>query len=294
MSETEPEVKLLAAPPLGQQPVQPPVVVARPRRSVWPVVFALGFLVLAGGEGFIWYNAQAHRADATELAVLRAQMDDVRATQARTAPAPDSLTAQADLAQKYVVLAAQLAAVQAQAAADHGALSVMQTNAQDLGKLTQQMTLLNALGTARLALDAGQPLGQIPNAPPELAQFATVAPPVEAQLRGSFEDAARKASEASLTANGDIGVWTRVKLRLEGIITISEAGSDGSRVIFGPPAAAAINAARRALDNGDLAGAVAALQGMSAPAQAAMADWLGQAQALLAARAALVTMARGS
>ena len=290
MSETEPEVKLLAAPPLGQQPVQPPVVVARPRRSVWPVVFALGFLVLAGGEGFIWYNVQAHRADATELAVLRAQMDDVRATQARTAPAQDSLTAQADLAQKYVVLAAQLAAVQAQTAADHGALAVMQTNAQDLGKLTQQMTLLNALGTARLALDAGQPLGQIPNAPPELAQFATVAPPVEAQLRGSFEDAARKASEASLTENGQIGIWTRTKLRLEGIITIS----DGSRVIFGPPAAKALNTARRALDNGDLAGAVAALQGMSAPAQAAMADWLGQAQALLAARAALVAMARGS
>jgi hypothetical protein len=271
-------------------PVQQPVVVVRPRRSVWPVVFALGFLVLAGGEGFIWYNVQAHRDDATELAVLRAQMDDVRATQARTAPAADSLTAQADLAQKYVVLAAQLAAVQAQAAADHGALSVMQTNAQDLGKLTQQMTLLNALGTARLALDAGQPLGQIPNAPPELAQFATVAPPVEAQLRGSFEDAARKASEASLTANGEIGVWTRTKLRLEGIITIS----DGSRVIFGPPAAKALNTARRALDNGDLAGAVAALQGMSPPAQAAMADWLSQAQALLAARAALVTMARGS
>jgi hypothetical protein len=290
MSETEPEVKALPAPEPAPVPVQQPVVVVRPRRSVWPVVFALGFLVLAGGEGFIWYNVQAHRADATELAVLRAQMDDVRATQARTAPAADSLTAQADLAQKYVVLAAQLAAVQAQAAADHGALSVMQTNAQDLGKLTQQMTLLNALGTARLALDAGQPLGQIPNAPPELAQFATVAPPVEAQLRGSFEDAARKASEASLTANGEIGVWTRTKLRLEGIITIS----DGSRVIFGPPAAKALNTARRALDNGDLAGAVAALQGMSPPAQAAMADWLSQAQALLAARAALVTMARGS
>ena len=285
MSETETEVKGLPAPAVAVQPVA-----VKPRRSAWPVVFAAGFLLLAGGEGYLWYSAQTHKADVTELAVLRAQMDDVRATQARTAPAPDSLTVQADLAQKYVVLAAQLAAVQAQAAADHGALSVMQANATDLGKLTQRMTLLNALETARLALDAGQPLGQIPNAPPELAQFADVAPPTEAQLRESFEGAARAALEASLTENGNVGRWTRVKLRLEGLITIS----DGARVIFGPPAAAAINVARKALDNGDLAGAVAALQGMGAPAQDAMSPWLGQAQALLAARAALVTMARGA
>jgi hypothetical protein len=284
MSETETEIKALPAP----VPVQP-VVVTR-HRAVWPAVFAVGFLVLAGGEGYIWYSAQAHRADATELAVLRAQMDDVRANLARTAPAPDSVTVQADLAQKYVVLAAQLAAVQAQAAADHGALSVMQANAADLGRLTQRMTLLNALGTARLALDEGQPLGQIPDAPPALAQFATVAPPTEAQLRENFEDAARRTSEASLTVDGNIGFWTRLKLRLEGIITIS----DGSRVIFGPPAAAALGTARKALDNGDVAGAVAALQGLNAPAQAAMSGWLGQAQALLDARAALVAMARGS
>ncbi len=64
--------------------------------------------------------------------------------------------------------------------------------------------------------------------------------------------------------------------------------------MFGPPAAAALNTARIRLDNGDLAGAVAALQGMSTPAQNAMSGWIGQAQALLAARAALVTMARGS
>lgn len=283
MSETE-NLTALPAP----APVQP--VVIQPQRSAWPVVFALGFLLLAGGEGYLWYNAQAQKADATELAVLRAQMDDMRAAQAQAAPPPDSITVQADLAQKYVVLAAQLAAVQAQAAADHGALSVMQANAQDLGKLTQRMTLLNALETARLALDAGQPLGQIPNAPPELAQFAGTAPPTEAGLRESFEDAARLASEASLSAEGKISFWARLKLRLEGIITIS----NGGQVVFGPPAAAAINTARIRLDNGDLAGAVAALQGMSAAAQDAMAGWIDQAQALLAARAALVTMARNS
>lgn len=285
MSEStgETEVKALPAP----APVPPAV---KPRRSLWPVAFALGFLLLAGGEGYLWYSAQAHRADATALAVLRAQMDDMHAAQASVAPAPDSVTVQADLAQKYAALAAQLSAVQAQAASDHGTLSVLQANSVDLGKLTQRMTLLNALSTARLALDAGQPLGAIPNAPQALAQFSTVAPPTEAQLRESFARAARAAEEASLSGTGKIGFWAGVKLRLEGILTIS----DGAHVLFGPPAAAALNAAQAALNDGDLAGAVAALQDLPAAAKGAMAGWLGQAQALLAARAALVAMAQGS
>jgi hypothetical protein len=287
MSETEilapAETGVKATTPVPAPPAP------KPRRALWPVPFTLGFLVLAGGEGYLWYQAQGQKADATELAVLRAQMDDLRAAAQKTAPAPDSVVVQADLAQKYAALAAQLNAVQAQVAGDHGALSMMQANATDLGKLTQQMTLLNALGTARLALDEGQPLGQIPNAPPELARFATVAPPTEAQLRENFEAAARAAEAASLSATGEVGFWARVKLRLEGLVTVS----NGNAVVFGPPAAAGLNAARQALTNGDLAQAVAALQDLSPPAQAAMAGWLGQAQALLAARAALLAMAQG-
>jgi len=282
MSETE--TAEIAVP----APAPPPAV--KPRRSLWPVAFTLGFLLLAGGEGYLWYSAQAHRADATELAVLRAQMDDTRATLARATPSPDSVTVQADLAQKYMTLAAQLDAVQAQAASDHGTLSVLQANAADLGQLTRRMTLLNALGTARLALDAGQPLGQIPGAPEALAQFADTPPPAEAQLRESFGAAARAAEEASLSSDGRAGFWAGVRLRMEGMLTIS----DGSQVIFGPPAAAALNTARAALDDGDLAGAVAALQDLGPGAKQAMGGWLGQAQALLAARAALVALAQSS
>ena len=282
MSETETvqaetEVKPLPAP----APAPAPVVI-KPRRAAWPLVFALGFVVLAGGEAYLGYHAWRHQADATELAVMRAQLDDLRAAAQNTVPAPDSVAVQADLAQKYANLAAQLNAVQGQAANDHGALTQMQANATDLGTLTQRMTLLNALETARLALETGQPLGQIPGAPPALAQFAGVAPPTEAGLRENFAAAARAADEASLSVNGKIGFWAGVKMRLEGMITIS----DGGQVIFGPPAAAALAQAQTALDDGDLAGAVAALQGMSAPAQQAMAGWLAQAQALLAARAA--------
>ena len=266
----------------------------RPSRSAWPVVFTLGFLVLGAGEGYLWYSQQAHQADATQLAVLRSQMDDLRAEASRTAqapaPAPNSVIVQADLAQKYADLAAQVNAMQAQQAADHGQLTQMQANSTDLGKLTARIALLNALETARMALDAGQPLGTIPNAPPALAQFATSVPPTEAALRQSFPEAAEAAEAASLSPDGKVGFWARTKLRLEGIITIS----NGNTVLFGPPAAAVLNQTRTALTAGDLAGAVADLQALSPPAQAAMAGWLAQAKALLDARAALMAMAQGT
>jgi hypothetical protein len=287
MSETE---NASAEAPIAVAAPAPAPVAPRRRRPIWPYIFTLGFVVLAAGEVYLWTQGQAHRADATELAVLRAQMDDLRTAQANATPPPDSVTVQADLAQKYAALAAQLNAVQAQAADDHGALSVMQANAADLGKLTQRMALLNALGTARLAMDAGQPLGQIPNAPPALAQFATAAPPTEAQLRESFGPAAKAAEAASLGDNGQAGFWERARARLEGLITVS----DGNQVLFGPPAAASLNTARLALENGDLAGAVAALQNLGPGAKDAMADWLAQAQALLAAKAALLTLAQGA
>jgi len=289
MSETE-TTNETALPAPVEAPAAPPPPTPKPRRSAWPVAFTLGFLLLAGGEGFLWYSQQAHRADTTQLAVLRAQMDDLRAAAARTAPAPDSLTAQADLAQKFAALAAQVNAVQAQTAADHGALSMLQANSTDLGKLTTRIALLNALETARLALESGQPLGTIPNAPPALAKFANNPPPTEAALREAFPDAARAAETASLSAQGKTGFWDQVRLRLESVITIS----NGTHVLFGPPAAAALNQAQAALDAGDLAGAVAHVQTLSLTAQRAMGGWLPQAQALLAARAALVTLAQGA
>jgi len=284
-TETTPPVPATA--PAPSAPAAP-----RPSRSAWPVVFTLGFLVLGAGEGYLWYNQQTHQADATQLAVLRSQMDDLRAETARTAqaPAPNSVTVQADLAQKYADLAAQVNAMQAQQAADHGQLTQMQANSTDLGKLTTRIALLNALETARMALDAGLPLGTIPNAPPALAQFATSAPATEAALRQSFPEAAEAAEAASLSPDGKVGFWARTKLRLEGIITIS----NGNTVLFGPPAAAVLNQARTALTAGDLAGAVADLQALSPPAQAAMAGWLAQAKALLDARAALMAMAQGA
>ncbi|MGE4481349.1 hypothetical protein [Acidocella sp.] len=260
----------------------------KPRRSAWPVWFGLGFVILAGGEGYLFAQQQAHQADKTQLAVLRTQVADMRAATAKTAPLANLIDTQAELAQKQAALAAQVNAMQGMVTGDHGALAALQANAQDIGKLTARMARLNDVAAARMALESGQPLGVVQSAPPALQRFADTAPPTMAWLRESFPAAARAAEAASLSNNGQAGFWAQVKLRLEGLITIA----NGTHVIFGPPATAALRQARAALENDDLAKAVQALQTLSPPTQAAMASWLTPARQLLAARAALAQMAQ--
>jgi hypothetical protein len=259
----------------------------KPRRSVWPVFFGVGFLILAGGEGYLWALHQAQAGQVTQLAVLQAQVADLRLLAGKTQPAADSVTVQADLAVKFASLAAQVNAVQGQVAADHGTLSTLQENSVDLTKLTARIARLNTLETARMALEAGQPLGNIPNASPALAQFSAVAPPSEAQLRLNFPAVARAAEEASIAGSAQSGTWSRAVARLENFVTVS----NGTHVLIGAPAAAVINQAGALLNAGDLAGAVAQLDTLSLTTQQAMAGWLGQARALVAARAALLALA---
>lgn len=293
MSETEilptPEPSAPLPPPLPPPapPRQVAVVPPKPRRSLWPVFFVLGFVFLAGGEGYLWRLEQAGAADATQLAVLQAQFADMQAVSAKAQPAPDSVTVQADLAQKFAALAAQVNAVQGQVAADHGTLTTLQANSIDLTKLTARITLLNQLESARMALDAGQPLGVIQNAPPALAQFAATPPPTESELRLSFPAAAKTAESASVAGDAKGSYWSRVLARLENFVTVS----DGDRVVLGAPAAGVLSQAQSLLDAGDLAGAVAQIGTLSLTTQQAMGEWLGQAKALLAARQALIAMA---
>ena len=81
----------------------------------------------------------------------------------------------------------------------------------------------------------------------------------------------------------------RLWARTQALVTVRE----GDRVIVGDPASGVLATAQARLDAGDLAGAVAALHRLSGPAAAAIAPWRDQAQAVLAARAALDTMAAG-
>ena len=160
--------------------------------------------------------------------------------------------------------------------------------ADQLKALTQKAQITARLQGMAAALAAGQKLGDIPGAPPALARFATEAPPTEAALRESFDryaDAAQKASQPALTQNQDFGqrLWTRAQQA----VTVRQ----GDRVLVGDPIAGVLTNARDKLDNGDLAGSVAVLKGLAGPAAAAMQPWTDQAQSLVAARAAIASLA---
>jgi hypothetical protein len=257
-------------------------------RALVSALLGTGIVLLAAGEGYLWFNQRAHQADSTQLAVLQTQVEDLRTAFAHSAPPPDSLQVQANLAQKLMALGAQFTALQTQQAADHGQLTQMQANSANLGQLTQRLALLNALETARLALESGRPLGTIPNAPAALARYATTPLPSMAQLQETFPAAAEAALAASVSETGQASVWARVKLRLESLITIR----NGSHVLFGPPAAAALQQAQTALRAGDLQGTVSAIETLPTSVLNAMGTWPAQAQAVLAAQAALIAMAQ--
>ena len=129
------------------------------------------------------------------------------------------------------------------------------------------------LQAARAALDSGQPLGDIAGAPAALTRFAA---------------AAQAAQAASHPADGtETPLIQRMWDRAQDMVTVRQ----GDHVIVGDPAAGIVARARHALDAGDLAGAVAALSSLTGPAATAMAGWIGQAKALLDARAALNALA---
>jgi hypothetical protein len=76
--------------------------------------------------------------------------------------------------------------------------------------------------------------------------------------------------------------------RAQSLVTVKE----GEKVVIGAPAAGILADSREKLEAGDLAGTLATLKRLDGAAAAAMAEWRGQAQALLDARAALAEMAK--
>ena len=160
--------------------------------------------------------------------------------------------------------------------------------AGQISGITERAQRISRVQAATAALEAGQKLGDIPGAPPALAQFAHDAPPTEAGLRLSFNQAAEAAQRASQPAIMDDQPFaTRLWTRAQQAVTVRQ----GDRVLLGDPVSGVLAHARQALDAGDLPGALAALNGLAGPAAAAMSDWGGQARALLEARAALASMA---
>jgi hypothetical protein len=143
---------------------------------------------------------------------------------------------------------------------------------------------------AAQALAAGQKLGDVPGAPPALARFTDADPPTLASLRLAFPAAAREALGASRPPTEGKPLMTRLWAQAQDLVTVRQ----GDHVLVGDPAAGLLERARTALDAGDLGAAVADIGSLQGAAAQAMAEWLAQARALLAARAALTAWARST
>lgn len=143
------------------------------------------------------------------------------------------------------------------------------------------------LEAALSALQSGEPLGDLPGAPPAVARYATAAPPTEAALRAEFPQVAAAARAASRPDLDQKTFMDRAMARVQQSVTIRR----GDRVIVGDPAGGVLARAQEDVANGDLKGALSALASLNGPAAAAAADWVARVHALLDARAGLAAMA---
>lgn len=270
-------------------------------RRAGAVLTALAVALLLGGLAWVWSEQQHAARTAVAPADVAALREQLRTLQQRLAqveqrPAPAAVTP-VDLRPLEARIAALEQRPAAPAAPDRaiadrlGALDQRVAQAERAASQAGQDAIARAARLARLqaaaaALEAGRPLGEIPNAPAALARFAATEPPTEAALRLGFPEAAQRARAASRTADADQGVGERIWQRVRNLVTIRE----GDTVLLGAPATTVLAQAQSRLTAGDLAGAVAALDGLDAEAAAAIAAWRGRAEALLAARAALAGM----
>jgi hypothetical protein len=158
----------------------------------------------------------------------------------------------------------------------------------------RRLSVLVASAATESALLAGRPLGRalsgLPGeAPQALARYSGTAPPTEASLRLSFDDAARGARAQSQPSTDGQTVWESAAQRLGNLVTVRR----GEDVVWGDAIGGEIETARRSLEAGDLAAAVQKVESLPGPVRSAMESWLDQARGLLAARSALETLRTG-
>ena len=157
---------------------------------------------------------------------------------------------------------------------------------RDQVPLADRISRIARVAAAFVALSVGQPLGDLPDAPPALARYAVTAPPTEAALRLAFPTLAQTALVADHPTAGK-PFLTRILVAARDLVTIRQ----GEHVLIGDPAAGVLAHVQTALDAGDLAGAAAAAATLKGPAAQALAPWLDQVTGLLAVRAALSRLA---
>lgn len=159
---------------------------------------------------------------------------------------------------------------------------------------TQALVL--AIGQLRTTIDTGQPYAQPLSALRALAagidetvdDLAALAPraatgiPDRDALKTGFPAMAQAVREAVLVP-ADADWMTQAVARIEGLVTVRPAPGE----VDGDDAKAVLARAEGRLNNGDLAGAVAAVELLEGDAAAAAAIWLRSAEARLAAEEAL-------
>ena len=230
------------------------------------------------------------------LDAIEQRLNDLSSQAAIPAAAPD-VTALED---KLRDQAAALGGLQDNARKLDQRLASLEARVSGLSDDPQRLLLLSlgelaaAVGTSRPyagelgaseALAAGKPdiLAQlktlessaatgIPGAAVLARQFSqNVAP---ALMRGAAETAAPGASW-----------WRRILARLESLVVIRRTDRQGES--SADPVAAAVATAEAALDQGDVAGAVGAIEGLPAENEAAAQPWLTRAKQRLAAETAV-------
>lgn len=237
-------------------------------------------------------------ASQADLAGLSSRLDALAGRQDQLASREQGL--EATLGNRIDELSGKLAALEKQMTAaaalagqvdqDAKRLDVVESQAGQVAALADKSGRIARIQAAEAALNSGQPLGDLPDAPAPLVRFLHDPPPTEAELRLTFPAVADAAAAASRPSTNGLPFFDRVWMRAQDLVNLR----DGDRVILGDPASGVIARARHALDAGDLAGAVGALAALSGPSAEEVAPWRARAQSLLDARAALAALAAHS
>ena len=229
-----------------------------------------------------------HRPAAPDLTPLYARIDALEQTVAERTVDPSKVAA---LTARVQQLSTQDDTTELRGKLDQveHQLSGLSASEAKLSAGSDQTARVARLDAAEIALASGHPLGPIPGAPPALARFETSAPPTQAALRLAFPAAASAALKVSQPDTGGKSFLDGVIARLQDsrLITVQK----GDRVLVGDAAAVTLAHAQELLEAGDLAGAAREVATLTGPPAEKMAPWLTDANALVAAREALASLA---
>jgi hypothetical protein len=305
----------------------PPQAPEPPQRGALPWLCGLGFLILAGGIYAAWeYPRKTVSPDLQALQQRLADFD-ARITVLEQRPAPvapvppvssvssvsqadlDKLAARIDAAEakipdqnqinsridavsgKIEALSGRIQtgmeAVKQQTDRITARVAALEKASGSLDSVSDHLSRLARIQEANLALAAGRPVGDLPDAPPALARFAHAAPPTETQLRQLFLQSERAAIAAKQPDNATIPLVDRIWERAQNLVTVHR----GDDVVVGNPSSVTLGHARAALDAGDLKGAISTVELLKGQPRDAMSNWLEEAKSLVDARAALAGMA---